>query len=136
LELRYQSQLPGSFSGASADTSPEAFEAVVKNVRVDEPEAEALLYLAYYYRDNLEYDQAILCATRLEDYPGPEKEQAKGLLRDIRSRINQKAGEKKKSKASSSLSPATPAMALRSGRNLSLDSRSAANAESSFEFSP
>jgi len=98
LELRYQSQLPGSFSGASADRSPEAFEAVVKNVRVDEPEAEALLYLAYYYRDNLEYDQAILCATRLEDYPGPEKEQGKGLLRDIRSRMDQKAGEKKKSK--------------------------------------
>ena len=136
LELRYQSQLPGSFSGASADTSPEAFEAVMKNVRVDEPEAEALLYLAYYYRDNLEYDQAILCATRLEDYPGPEKEQAKGLLRDIRSRMDQKVSQKKKSKASSSLSPATPAMALRSGRNLSLDSRSAANAESSFEFSP
>ena len=135
LELRYQSQLPGSFSGASADTSPEAFEAVVKNVRVDEPEAEALLYLAYYYRDNLEYDQAILCATRLEDYPGPEKEQGKGLLRDIRSRMDQ-AGEKKKSKASSSLSPTTPAnvRTLRSGRNLSLDSRSAE--QSSFEFSP
>ena len=122
LELRYQSQLPGSFSGASADTSPEAFEAVVKNVRVDEPEAEALLYLAYYYRDNLEYDQAILCATRLEDYPGPEKEQGKGLLRDIRSRMDQ-AGEKKKSKASSSLSPTTPAnvRTLRSGSMQTID---------------
>ncbi|EED91115.1 predicted protein, partial [Thalassiosira pseudonana CCMP1335] len=61
LELRYHSQLPGQFT-----------------------EAEALLYLAYYYRDNLEYDAAILCATRLEDYPGPEKEQGKGLLRDVR----------------------------------------------------
>jgi len=48
LELRYQSQLPGSFSGARADSSPEAFETVISNVRVDEPEAEALLYLAYY----------------------------------------------------------------------------------------
>ena len=133
LELRYQSQLPGSFSGASADTSPAAFETVVTNVRVDEPEAEALLYLAFYYRDNLEYDQAILCATRLEDYPGPEKEQGKGLLRDIRSRMDQKAGERK----SSSLSPSTPGgMRLRSRRtDLSMDSKSAA-AESSFEFSP
>lgn len=142
LELRYQSQLPGSFSGASADTSPEAFEAVVTSVRVDEPEAEALLYLAYYYRDNLEYNQAILCATRLEDYPGPEKEQGKGLLRDIRSRMDQKAGERKNkggAKAAatlSSTSPTTPAMALRSGRNLSMDSKSSKNVESSFVFSP
>ncbi|KAL7537863.1 hypothetical protein ACHAXR_009397 [Thalassiosira sp. AJA248-18] len=135
LELRYQSQLPGSFSGASADTSPAAFETVVTHVRVDEPEAEALLYLAYYYRDNLEYDQAILCATRLEDYPGPEKEQGKGLLRDIRSRMDQKAGERKQGRSSSS-SPSTPAMGLRSRRDLSMDSKSAANAESSFEFSP
>lgn len=133
LELRYQSQLPGSFSGASADTSPAAFETVVTHVRVDEPEAEALLYLAYYYRDNLEYDQAILCATRLEDYPGPEKEQGKGLLRDIRSRMDQKAGERRHQGRSS---PSTPAMGLRGRRDLSMDSKSAANAESSFEFSP
>jgi anaphase-promoting complex subunit 8 len=128
LELRYQSQLPGAYSGVSADSSPEAFETVVTNVRVDEPEAEALLYLAYYYRDNLEYDQAILCATRLEDYPGPEKEQGKGLLRDIRSRMDQKAGERVRGR-SSSVSPPTPMVGLRSGR-------SASAAESSFEFSP
>ena len=139
LELRYQSQLPGSFAGASADTSPEAFEAVVTNVRVDEPEAEALLYLAYYYRDNLEYDQAVMCATRLEDYPGPEKEQGKSLLRDIRSRMDQKAGERKKKgkAAASSTTTTTPSTrrSLRSGRNLSLDSSKPA-ADSSFEFSP
>ncbi|KAL7498724.1 hypothetical protein ACHAWT_008083 [Skeletonema menzelii] len=98
LELRYQSQLAVPFAGDSADSSPEAFENVVNHVRVDEPEAEALLYLAYYYRDNFEYDAAILCATRLEDYPGPEKEQGKGLLRDIRSRMDHKAkGKAKKS---------------------------------------
>jgi len=144
LELRYQSQLPGSLSGASADTSPDAFETVVTHVRVDEPEAEALLYLAYYYRDNLEYDQAILCATRLEEYPGPEKEQGKGLLRDIRSRMDQKAGERKHRPVgigdvrtrSSSNSPSTPAMGLRGRRDFSMDSKSPANAESSFEFSP
>jgi len=134
LELRYQSQLPGSVSTSMADSSPEAFEMVVSNVRVDEPEAEALLYLAYYYRDNMEYDQAVLCATRLEDYPGPEKEQGKSLLRDVRSRMDQRAGRRK----GRSRSPAVPSsMRLRS-RDLSLSSRSSAGGkvESSFEFSP
>jgi anaphase-promoting complex subunit 8 len=130
LELRYLSQLPGAYSGVTADSSPDAFEAVVTNVRVDEPEAEALLYLAHYYRDNLEYDQAILCATRLEDYPGPEKEQGKSLLRDIRSRMDQKAGERGVQGRSLSVSPPTPALGLRSRRSAS------AAAESSFEFSP
>ena len=135
LELRYQSQLPGSFSGERADSSPEAFESVISNVRVDEPEAEALLYLAYYYRDNMEYDQAILCATRLEDYPGPEKEQGKGLLRDIRSRMDQKAGERNQGRTSTP-SESTPAIGLRSRRNLSMGSNSVVNEDCSFEFSP
>ena len=145
LELRYQSQLPGSYAmGAPAESSPESFETVITNVRVDEPEAEALLYLANYYRDNLEYEQAILCATRLEDYPGPEKEQGKSLLRDIRSRMDQKAGGGGSSgirgqrrtarggggSSSRSRSPPTPAMVLRSRRSPT------AGAESSFEFSP
>ena len=145
LELRYQSQLPGSYAmGAPAESSPESFETVITNVRVDEPEAEALLYLANYYRDNLEYEQAILCATRLEDYPGPEKEQGKSLLRDIRSRMDQKAGGSGRSgirgqrrtarggggSTSRSRSPPTPAMVLRSRRSPT------AGAESSFEFSP
>ena len=47
LELRYHSQLSGPFTGASADTSREALRNVIKDVHVDEPEAEALLYLAY-----------------------------------------------------------------------------------------
>ena len=129
LELRYQSQLAAPLTGGSADSSPEAFENVVNHVRVDEPEAEALLYLAYYYRDNLEYDAAILCATRLEDYPGPEKEQGKGLLRDIRSRMDHKVGQRKSKRRSKS--PKTPGR----GVNSSMDSTSV-NAESSFEFSP
>ena len=135
LELRYQSQLPGSYLTDNADMSPTAFENVITHVRVDEPEAEALLYLAYYYRDNLEYDQAILCATRLEDYPGPEKEQGKGLLRDIRSRMDQKATEKRQG-MSTTLSPSTPGVQLRSRRDISMSSKSVTNAESSFEFSP
>jgi anaphase-promoting complex subunit 8 len=136
LELRYHSQLSGPFTGASADSSPEALENVVRHVRVDEPEAEALLYLAYYYRDNLEYDVAILCATRLEDYPGPEKEQGKSLLRDIRSRMDQKAGGRRPGHPPRS--PTTPPMnTMRGARtDLSMDTSSVANAESSFEFSP
>jgi anaphase-promoting complex subunit 8 len=128
LELRYQSQLPGAFSGASADSSPEAFETVVTNVRVDEPEAEALLYLAYYYRDNLEYDQAIVCATRLEDYPGPEKDQGRSLLRDIRSRMDQQVGDMVQVRSYPESAP-TPALGMKSRRSL-------APSESSFEFSP
>ena len=136
LELRYHSQLPGPFTGASADSSPEALKNVVRNVRVDEPEAEALLYLAYYYRDNLEYEVAIICATRLEDYPGPEKEQGKGLLRDIRSRMDQQAGARRPGYPPRS--PTTHSMNANGsmGVDLSMDTTSVANAESSFEFSP
>ncbi|KAL7470643.1 hypothetical protein ACHAXS_010903 [Conticribra weissflogii] len=139
LELRYQAQETGVV-GNNASSSPEAFETVIRNVRIDEPEAEALLYLANYYRDNLEYDAAILCATRLEDYPGPEKEQGKGLLRDIRLRMDQKAGERRYGGLQSPVTPAVGSLLARRGRggfNLSMESSPhAASAESSFEFSP
>ena len=136
LELRYHTQLPGPYTGASADSSQEALKNVVKNVRVDEPEAEALLYLAYYYRDNLEYEVAIICATRLEDYPGPEKEQGKSLLRDIRSRMDQQAGARRPGYPPRS--PTTQSLNANGsmGVDLSMDTTSVANAESSFEFSP
>jgi hypothetical protein len=126
----------GGGGGGSAELSPESFEVVVTNVLVNEPKAKALLYLTKYYRDNLEYDQAILCATRLEDYPGPEKEQGKGLLRDVRSRMDQKAGDGWVQgggggrSTARSRSPTTPTMLLQSSR------RSSTGAESSFEFSP
>eukprot|EP00956_Cyclotella_meneghiniana_P001653 scaffold1810_cov60-Cyclotella_meneghiniana.AAC.11 len=139
LELRYHSQLPGPYTGPSADSSPEALETVVRHVRVDEPEAEALLYLAYYYRDNLEYDVAIICATRLEDYPGPEKEQGKSLLRDIRSRMDQQAGGRRPGRPPRTPTVSSTAINDEDARlaraNLSMDT-SLANAESSFEFSP
>ena len=83
----------GGGGGGSAKSSPESFEVIVTNVRVDKPKAKPLLHLTNYYQDNLEYNQAILCETRLEDCPGPEKEQGKGLLRDVRSRMDQKAGD-------------------------------------------
>ncbi|OEU23001.1 TPR-like protein, partial [Fragilariopsis cylindrus CCMP1102] len=49
-------------------------------------EAEALLFLAQYHKSHGEFDTAALMCSRLVEYPGPEKEQAKGLLRDLRSR--------------------------------------------------
>ena len=61
-------------------------DTMLQGLFVEAPEAEALLYLANYYRDNAEYDMAAMLASRLLEYPGPEKEVAKALLREIRSR--------------------------------------------------
>jgi len=55
---------------------------------LDEATAEALLYLAYYHKDHMNYNIAIRYASRLIEYPGQEKEQAKALLREIQSRID------------------------------------------------
>lgn len=59
---------------------------IIQGVLVEASEAEALIFLASYYKSNGEYDTASLMCSRLVDYPGPEKEQAKGILRDLRSR--------------------------------------------------
>ena len=69
---------------ASAD--PVSLDAMLQGLFVEATEAEAVLYLANYYRDNAEYDMAAMLASRLLEYPGPEKEVAKALLREIRSR--------------------------------------------------
>ena len=53
---------------------------------MEAPEAEALVFLANYHKSHGQYDTAALFCSRLVEYPGPEKEQAKGLLRDLRSR--------------------------------------------------
>lgn len=89
LELRYQAQLvlqsklgDGSLDGVSV-------EATISSVNVDGPEAEALLFLAYYYRDHDEYSMAITCCSRLLDYPGPEKEEGKALHREIQSIVDE-----------------------------------------------
>ena len=83
LQLRYiATQPPGK---ASINSTP-PLDTMLPQLVVQEPEAEALLFLAQYHRDHEEYDTASLFASRLLEYPGPEKEQAKALLRDIRSR--------------------------------------------------
>jgi len=58
---------------------------VFEPVHVDAPEAEALLYLSYYYKDNGQLDIASTCCSRLLEYPGPEKEEGKAILREMRS---------------------------------------------------
>mmetsp|Transcript_12484 Transcript_12484/g.18171 ORF Transcript_12484/g.18171 Transcript_12484/m.18171 type:complete len:153 (+) Transcript_12484:2-460(+) len=85
LELRYQSQV---FQTAPKAGISNSIETVISSINVDEPEAESLLYLAYYYRDHDEFDMATLCCSRLLDYPGPEKEEGKALQREIRSIID------------------------------------------------
>lgn len=66
---------------------------------VDPPEAEALLYLSNYYRNHGEFDKAAVIASRLLEYPGPEKEEAKALLREIRSRNATRSGVSTRSRA-------------------------------------
>jgi len=104
-------------------------EDVINLVQVDAQEAEALLYLAFYHRDKGNYDVASKCCLRLLDYPGPEKEEAKALLREIRSRTDfqkdnsddeDEQGESKRMNMSTSMQ-----------FNISID-----HEEKSFEFSP
>ncbi|KAL3924246.1 MAG: hypothetical protein SGILL_001159 [Bacillariaceae sp.] len=79
LELRYlvTSQAPAEHP---------TLDDIVQGIALDAIEAEALLFLAQYHRSHGEFDVAALMCSRLVEYPGPEKEHAKGLLRDLRSR--------------------------------------------------
>jgi len=93
LELRYMVTAPTTASTTSvmnndptSSSSPATLDAIVQGVVVEAPEAEALVFLAHYYKSHGEYDTSALMCSRLVEYPGPEKEQAKGLLRDLRSR--------------------------------------------------
>ena len=54
--------------------------------RVDSPAAAtACLYLANYYKDERDYKTSEHYASMVLDYGGPEREEAKALLRDIQS---------------------------------------------------
>jgi anaphase-promoting complex subunit 8 len=78
LELRYQATAP--------NPSDLKLDSILNGVVVDAAEAEALLYLAKYYKNASEFETAAICCSRLLEYPGPEKEEGKALLREIRSR--------------------------------------------------
>ncbi|KAL8140764.1 hypothetical protein V2J09_006785 [Rumex salicifolius] len=45
---------------------------------------DALSFLANYYKNQKKYEEAEVYCTRLMDYPGPEKETAKNLLRSMK----------------------------------------------------
>mmetsp|Transcript_25042 Transcript_25042/g.46709 ORF Transcript_25042/g.46709 Transcript_25042/m.46709 type:complete len:463 (+) Transcript_25042:3-1391(+) len=79
LELRY-------LVTSQAPTTNPTLDAIVQGVALETVEAEALLFLAQYFRSHGQFDTAALFCSRLVEYPGPEKEHAKGLLRDLRSR--------------------------------------------------
>lgn len=80
------------------------------DTNIDELEAEALLFLGHYHKDAKNYEVASVCCSRLIEYPGPEKEEAKALLREIRSktdgdRKNRKGGGRDASHVSFNFSP-------------------------------
>jgi len=152
LELRFQAQ--GGSGGieetdgqASVDGDPmPSIESIINLVEVDAAEAEALLFLGYYHRDNGEYETAASCCSRLLEYPGKEKEEGKALLREIRSLMDKKKGNgmtlRSRSRSrSTSRSPRarrTPSGNRRGGTNAndSMDMSGSEVQESSFEFSP
>jgi len=102
LELRFQAQgggsggigggdgQEGSAAGVDGGDSMPSIDTVINLVEVNAAEAEALLYLAYYHRDNGEFETAAACCSRLLEYPGQEKEEGKALLREIRSRMDKR----------------------------------------------
>ncbi|GKY95760.1 hypothetical protein MPSEU_000536800 [Mayamaea pseudoterrestris] len=81
LELRHQATNPhGTASGGAG------LDSMLYGLAVEAPEAEALLYLAHYHKEHKEFDTAALFCSRLLEYAGPEKEQAKAMLRELRQR--------------------------------------------------
>lgn len=56
------------------------------NIRIDTPQAlSATLYLAYYFKQLRQFTEATIFCNRLLDMQGPEKEEAKALLREMHS---------------------------------------------------
>mmetsp|Transcript_22623 Transcript_22623/g.49203 ORF Transcript_22623/g.49203 Transcript_22623/m.49203 type:complete len:948 (+) Transcript_22623:225-3068(+) len=88
LELRYMitCAAPEQHQNQQHNANAPTLDAIVQGIVLESIEAEALLFLAQYYKSHGEFDTAALLCSRLVEYPGPEKEQAKGLLRDLRSR--------------------------------------------------
>ena len=122
LELRYLVTSASPEHQAPQQNQAPTLDDIVQGIVLEAVEAEALLFLAQYYKSHGEFDTAALLCSRLVEYPGPEKEQAKGLLRDLRSR-----GRRYPSRASPR-GPSTP------GGTDSLASN--AGGSSPFQFSP
>jgi anaphase-promoting complex subunit 8 len=80
LELRYQVTHPTAALAGTVN-----LDTLLQGLVVDSPEAEALLFLAKYHKEHCEYETAKLLCSKLIEYPGPEKEEAKALLREVKS---------------------------------------------------
>jgi len=91
-----------------------------------------MLFLASYHKNHGEYDTAALFCSRLLEYPGPEKEEAKAFLRELRSRKSQ-AHLQSQSRRMHTRSKGPPAPAWPMDED---ESKTGAGDESSFEFSP
>jgi anaphase-promoting complex subunit 8 len=83
LELRHQVTYPNAGALGSSSLT---LETMLQGLVLESPEAEAVLFLANYHKSHGELDTAGTLASRLLEYSGPEKEQAKALLRELRSR--------------------------------------------------
>jgi len=141
LELRYLVTNPHAQVPRSITSTPGAggvgangvtLDSIVQQVAVEAPEAEAMLFLASYHKNHGEYDTAALFCSRLLEYPGPEKEEAKAFLRELRSRKSQ-AHLQSQSRRMHTRSKGPPAPAWPMDED---ESKTGAGDESSFEFSP
>ena len=56
------------------------------SLSISKTTAEALLFLAHYHKDAERFEAAIQCCSRLLEYTGVEKDEAKALMRDMRRR--------------------------------------------------
>lgn len=85
-----QSSFDNEESKSTSESEDDAGAVVLprggSNIRVDTPEAlAAILFLANYYKQLGRYAEAIVFCNRLLDMQGPEHEEAKALLREMRS---------------------------------------------------
>jgi anaphase-promoting complex subunit 8 len=93
LELRHQVTHPNaaalavatSSSGSMTASSALSLDQMLQGLVVEATEAEAILFLANYHKNNHEFAVSTVLCTRLLEYPGPEKEEAKAMLRELRS---------------------------------------------------
>lgn len=81
-----ESKHDGGGSDSSSDDSVVVLPRGGASIRVDTPEAmAAIMFLANYYKQLGRYAEAMVFCNRLLDMQGPEHEEAKALLREMRS---------------------------------------------------
>jgi anaphase-promoting complex subunit 8 len=110
LELRHHVTHPNAaalapLSAQGSMASTLSLEQMLQGLVVESTEAEAILYLAYYHKNNHEYAVAMVFCARLLEYPGREKEEAKALLRELRSISSSYKGKRRLPPGSSSSHP-------------------------------